>query len=146
MLPVGRNTVGVFGRVLAIVLVVAHREIEFPLGINFEVRIPKERPRVIALGIGQESLAGVGRNGIGRIHIRVVIDGGNASPAIHQIARGDESVGVQVIGAGNPREAPDLRRREAQLLALGLYVDELALAHIERPAQGSRDAAGKEPI
>ena len=43
------------------------------------------------------------------------------------------------IRSRDPREAADLVRGKAQLLAPGLLEDELALALIERPAQGSRD-------
>jgi hypothetical protein len=45
---------------------------------------------------------------------------------------------VNEVRAGDPREVVDLVGRKAQLLAVGLHVDELALAQIERATLGGR--------
>jgi len=124
--------------VLALILIVPYGQIEFPLLVELVGGIGKYRPSIIVLAVREECLAGVGRDRIRRIDDRGVVDAGDAQAPIRQISRGDEALGVKEVRARDPGESRDHRGGEAQLLADGLYIDELALALIEGSADCRR--------
>ena len=129
---------GRVGGVLPLILVVADRRVELPLLGELVGRVGEHRPGVVVLRVRQEREVGIGRVRIGRIDNRRLIDPRDAQSPVDDVVGGDEALRVDEVRARDPREVVDLVGREAQLLAVGLHVDELALAQIERPALGRR--------
>jgi hypothetical protein len=58
---------GRIGRVFAVILVIADRNVELPMWIKLVGRVAKYRPGVVVLSISEKELIGVGGQRIGGI-------------------------------------------------------------------------------